>query len=648
MGKFLFNVIAYGFMLFTAVSIGLYHADIDIDADTIENQMSKATGRNVTVNDEVDFSLFPRLGFNVRNLKVENPEGFSDPYFVEADAAVAAVKILPLLSGTVEISEFVLTRAVIRLERNASGEASWALESNDDEAKGTDGSGPNVTRRVRDLRLGDVRLVDGDVSYDDRVKDQRFELTDVNLAIVIPSLYQPSNATGSFVYNDEKVSVEVSVDTLAKLRSGDAAKAALTAGFLDAKLRVDVTAQNREALSYRGALSVDVPSVRNVLTWWNNPISIENGFERLEVSGAMVGDMRSMKFENAAIKFDAIEGAGPLTADWGNERTLLSGDLVLDMLDLRPYTPAPPETEGFPPWSRERINFEALKVVDMDFDVVTRKLLVRNLDVDDSAFDFTLRRGVLNATLNRIALYDGMGTGELTLDVSRSTPRISGRFNLANIDARRFLNDATRLDRLEGVGDLNFEIAARGASQNDMISTLNGSGAYNVEDGSIIGFDFLKFAYQIGVFVTGQYQGSEVGVDRTAFTGFGADFRIRNGVVTTDNIALLSPLLRITGEGEVNLPPQTIDIRLNPRLVASLKGQGGDRDKQGIGIPVKLTGTFNESKLRLDPGQAARQRAEDEARRRIDDMLGGDKEDVDSSSAKDAIEGIFGRKKEDN
>ncbi len=281
-----------------------------------------------------------------------------------------------------------------------------------------------------------------------------------------------------------------------------------------------------------------------------------------------------------------------------------------------------------------------------DFDVTTKKLRVRNLDVDNTAFDFTLKRGVLKAKLNSIVLYEGTGTGDLTLDVSRSNPSIAGSFKLINMDARRFLRDATRLDRLEGIGDLTFNVTARGASQYDIIRSLSGTGDYNVEDGSIIGFDFLKFAYQIGVFVTGQYQGSEDGVDRTAFTGFDADFLIRDGVVTTDNIALLSPLLRLTGEGTIDLPPQEIDIRLNPRLVASLKGQGGDKDKQGIGIPVKLTGTFNETKLRLDPGQAARQRAEEEARRRLDDVLGGDKEDGDSESPVDAIEGILGRKKD--
>ncbi len=648
MGKLLFNVVAYGFLLFTAVSLGLYHADIDIDVETIETQASKATGRNVTVDDEVDFSLFPRLGFNVQNLKIENPEGFSDPYFVEADSAVAGVKILPLLTGTIEISEFVLTRPKIRLERNAAGDANWELVSDGEAAESSDTSGADVARRVRDLRLGDVRLVDGTVSYRDASKNRNVELADVNITLSIPSLYEPSKATGSFVYNTEKVSVEASIDDFNKLRSGEPADVNLRADFLGADFTVDASAINGEAISYSGELSVIVPSVRNILAWWNNPISIENGFERLEVRGDMAGDTRTMNFENAVIKFDAIEGAGPLTANWGGDRTLLAGDLALEMLDLRPYTPAPPTTDGFPPWSREAINFGALKVVDMDFDVVTKKLLVRNLDVDNTAFDFTLRRGVLNAKLNRIALYGGTGTGELTLDISRSTPRIAGNFTLADMDARRFLNDATRLDRLEGVGDLSFNVTARGASQNDIISTLNGSGKYNVEDGSIIGFDFLKFAYQVGVFVTGQYQGSEDGVDRTAFTGFDADFRIRNGVVTTNNISLLSPLLRITGDGEVNLPPQTLDIRLNPRLVASLKGQGGDRDKQGIGIPVKLTGTFNEPKLRLDPGQAARQRAEEEARRRIDDILGGDEEDGESSSAKDALEGIFGRKKDEN
>ncbi|MEO0612260.1 MAG: AsmA-like C-terminal region-containing protein, partial [Pseudomonadota bacterium] len=172
-----------------------------------------------------------------------------------------------------------------------------------------------------------------------------------------------------------------------------------------------------------------------------------------------------------------------------------------------------------------------------------------------------------------------------------------------------------------------------------------GDGAFTVRDGSLVGFDFLKFAYQIGIFVTGQYQRDYEGEDRTAFTAFESTFTVNRGVIATDDITMLSPLFRLTGEGTVSLPPQSQDIRLNPRLVASLRGQGGDRDRRGLGVPIRISGTFNDPKVGLDVGQAARKRVEDEARKRLDDSIDLPGGEEGGASPTDALEGILGRRK---
>lgn len=56
----------------------------------------------------------------------------------------------------------------------------------------------------------------------------------------------------------------------------------------------------------------------------------------------------------------------------------------------------------------------------------------------------------------------------------------------------------------------------------------------------------------------------------------------------------------MAGEGWVNLPEQTLDYRLRPRAVASIQGQGGDRDMRGIVVPVRIRGTFNDVGVGVD------------------------------------------------
>jgi len=63
------------------------------------------------------------------------------------------------------------------------------------------------------------------------------------------------------------------------------------------------------------------------------------------------------------------------------------------------------------------------------------------------------------------------------------------------------------------------------------------------------------------------------------------------------SIKLLGPLVRMDGAGNVDLGAETIDIRLNPQVVMSATGQGGEFDVGGIGIPVLIQGPLNNPKV---------------------------------------------------
>src|SRR5690606_21525067 len=86
---------------------------------------------------------------------------------------------------------------------------------------------------------------------------------------------------------------------------------------------------------------------------------------------------------------------------------------------------------------------------------------------------------------------------------------------------------------------------------------------------------------------------------------------VQNGVAQTDNIRLLGPLVRMSGEGRIDLAGGTIDMRLDPRVVGSLDGQGGEFDVSGLGMPVIVTGALASPRIYpdfsgvlADPGRA--------------------------------------------
>jgi hypothetical protein len=67
---------------------------------------------------------------------------------------------------------------------------------------------------------------------------------------------------------------------------------------------------------------------------------------------------------------------------------------------------------------------------------------------------------------------------------------------------------------------------------------------------------------------------------------------------------MASPLLRVTGQGEVNLAAKTLDYHIKPRVIGSLLGQGGAVTvRKGLSIPLHISGPWNAPRVRpeVDP-----------------------------------------------
>jgi len=121
-------------------------------------------------------------------------------------------------------------------------------------------------------------------------------------------------------------------------------------------------------------------------------------------------------------------------------------------------------------------------------------------------------------------------------------------------------------------------------------------------------------------------------------------FTARNGVINNPDLKAQSPLLRITGKGDVNLPGNSIDYLLTTELVGSLQGQGGAAADQltGVPIPVRIKGQLDSPSYTPDLkallNAKAKQRLEKEKaklRSKVEDKVKG--------ALGDKLKGLFGR-----
>ena len=116
--------------------------DLNDYKDVLEAKVEAATGRELTLNGDIELaiSLTPRL--SISDVTFANAEWGSRPEMVRLERLEAVVDLMPLLSSEVRVNEFVLVGADVMLETDTQGNPNWGFPGEENiEAAETAGSG---------------------------------------------------------------------------------------------------------------------------------------------------------------------------------------------------------------------------------------------------------------------------------------------------------------------------------------------------------------------------------------------------------------------------------------------------------------------------------------------------------------------------
>jgi AsmA protein len=123
---------------------------------------------------------------------------------------------------------------------------------------------------------------------------------------------------------------------------------------------------------------------------------------------------------------------------------------------------------------------------------------------------------------------------------------------------------------------------------------LSGSGSLDFANGRLKGIDFGK----VGRAIQGMLGAKGPSEAFTDYSALDASFRIANGVLSSGDLKLQSPLIETTGSGTVDLGNRTIDFRIVPTASASF---GGGKTVK-IGVPFNIQGPWKHVRTKADVG----------------------------------------------
>jgi AsmA protein len=595
--------------------------DVQKYKPVLESKVVEATGRSFSVGDDLKLSLFPWAGISFSNLQLGNPTGFAEKEFVNVKSFEVRVKLLPLIGKKVEIKRFVIDEPQIVLVKNKNGRGNWEQPK---QQKDTSTKTPAPTDSpagfgglpISALTVGNFSITNGSALWIDHTTNTRKEVKDISLILKDVSLDRPvqlkfsaeldknpltlEGTVGPVGSGFEKgvVPLDLSLNALKRLTmklKGNLENPATTPG-----VDIDITVEKfspRELVAALGqAFPVETtdPKALNSVAL---KAHIKADANRASISnGVMDLDQSQLNFSATAAQFSLPN---------------VKFDLNLNKINLDRYMPPqsdqPPAEKAPAPGQgqKKKTDYTPLRRLILDGLIKIGQLTISKANVQDVYLKIKAKNGVFNLDPMKLNMYQGNANGKALWNVAQDIPRSSLNLKINNVQAQPLLKDMLAKDILQGSTNADINLSMRGDEPERIKKTLNGKGYLKFNDGAIIGIDLASMVRNVGSAFGLAEKGSER--PKTDFTELDIPYTIKNGAVNTPQSSLKSPFIRVIAAGTADLVKETLDFRVEPKAVASIKGQGAADQQGGIMVPVVVSGTFSSPKFRPDVSAAAKQ-----------------------------------------
>ena len=167
------------------------------DADKIKQVASEQalanTGRTLEISGDIEITYFPWLGVDLGHTSLSNPAGFGDKPMVEVERVSASIKIMPLLSGQIELNTVTLKGFSATLHTKADGSSNFAdltgKSAGDNQAAPsapqsqpeTSASAGDKTGLPDSFSLGGIAITDGQFHLIDETSQTNLKVTGLKI-----------------------------------------------------------------------------------------------------------------------------------------------------------------------------------------------------------------------------------------------------------------------------------------------------------------------------------------------------------------------------------------------------------------------------------------------------------------------------------
>ncbi|BCG65904.1 MAG: AsmA protein [Methyloprofundus sp.] len=691
-------------LIIAAVIIIPLVVDINDYKPEMEAAVKDATGRNLTIEGDLQLSIFPWLGVSTGKIVLSNAAGFSEKAFAVIGESDIKVKLLPLLSKEVEVSTVVLKGLQLNLEKNKAGISNWddltqpkEAETPPAETQQVDKENTGSTPALAALAIGGLTIENALVSWNDQQAEQNITIKDFNLKTGALAFNEAVTIDMSFLLENAKpvmtekfsLSTKLIIDNalqhvqLTKLKiDSKTIGEAIPGGEFDAQLLSELVLDlQQQTLALTGLQlntntidltgDIHVTSLNTEPQYTGNLQLIEFNpkklMQQLKMEPPVTTDVSVL--QKLAMRFK-LQGTTDAVAIDDLQITLddslikgyvhvkqfkqpaIDFNLAIDAINIDRYTPPVKEQPKATPVASPAIAVaaattlipvETIRSLNLTGDLLIEQLQVAKLKMVKVSLNVQAKQGVLRTKQSIKQLYNGSYHGQIRVNASRNIPTITLNEKISNVQLEPLLQDMQpdAPAQITGAANISAKLAMRGNTIAAIKASLGGNIAFKLKKSAILGFNIQEMIDLGKLAAGGKNMQQSYANKQTVFSVIQGTATIKKGLLKNKDLLAESSTVEVKGAGTVNLVSEAIDYQVKAKIK---QAAGKDIKVKGRPIAINFRGTFAEPTYSVD----VMSMLSDKEKQKVDKLMNKGEKEIDKALGKgtgkavnDLLKGFF-------
>lgn len=589
--------------LLLAAGIFIWNLDRNDAKKYVSAGVSKATGRQLNINGELEVDLGWISRVRASQIQFENAPWSKHAQMVEVGSVDLQIDLWQLLKLRLVLPAVVVSQPKVVLEKNAEGAPNWEFRA-----------APVVTepalpeKRTEFPVIEKLIIKDGTFLFANQETTTQLELKLAH-AEAAGFLEEPVKFKAEGHYQKLPMTISLEGGSYQNLRSSEEPYP-LRVNLRVGKLKANIDGNLTEPLEMKGEdvrLDIEGDDMANLfplirLVFPSTP--------PYRLKGHLKHEGKIWSFSNFSGRVGDSDLSGNIRVDTGPKRHVMKADLVSNLLDLddlagfiggKPGT-APGETAYeeqknkaalekksdriFPD---QRYDLERLRAMDAEVRMRAKRILAPNLPIDNLNAKLSLNDGVLRLEPATFGVADGHVEIYSTFDGSTRPSKVNIDARLRKMDLKRFLGNSSFAQKTIGPIGGRIALSGTGDSFRELMGTASGNSFVAMSGGQIsallVELAGLDVAESLGTVVRGD-KSIPIRCAVLDLQGKDGQMGVRTLVFdTTDTV--------VYGEGKIDLRDEKLNVVVTP--------VPKDFSPFSLRSYIRATGPFNNVSVFPDP-----------------------------------------------